>query len=63
MRLVLSLVLPYAFMGYFPATAVLSLGDAPWLGLPTPVAAVWCPLLGRWAFHRGPSRYEKSSGS
>ena len=59
-RVILSVVLPYAFMSYFPATAVLSLGSTSWLGLLTPVAAVWCLLLGRWAFRRGLLRYESA---
>lgn len=61
-RVILSVVLPYAFMSYFPATTVLSVGSASWLGLLTPVAAVWCLFLGRWAFRRGLLRYE-SAGS
>ena len=56
-RLILPLVLPYAFMTCFPATAVLSPGSTPWPGPLTPVAATWCLLLGRWAFRRGLLRY------
>ncbi len=59
-RVILSVVLPYAFMSYFPVTAVLALGSTSWLGLLTPVAAVWCLLLGRWAFRRGLLRYESA---
>lgn len=59
-RLALTLVLPYAFMSYFPAGVVLSTGTAPWVGLLTPVAAVYCLALGAWAFRAGVARYESS---
>ena len=59
-RVALSLVLPYAFMSYFPAQAVLSRGTAHWLGLLTPLAAVWCIALGAIVFRRGMLRYESS---
>lgn len=59
-RLALSIVLPYAFMSYFPAQAVLSQGSARWLGLLTPVVAVWCLALGAIVFRRGTLRYEST---
>lgn len=59
-RLALTAVLPYAFMSYFPAAAVLSDGTAHWLGLFTPVVAVYCLWLGVTAFRRGMTRYESS---
>jgi ABC-2 type transport system permease protein len=59
-RIVLTAVLPYAFMSYFPAAAVLSGGTARWLGLLTPVAALYCLWLGTVVFRFGLSRYESS---
>jgi ABC-2 type transport system permease protein len=59
-RLALSVVLPYAFMSYFPAQAVLSTGTAHWLGFLTPLVAVWCLLLGALVFRRGMLRYESA---
>lgn len=59
-RIVLTAVLPYAFMSYFPAATFLSEGTTRWLGLLTPLAAVYCLWLGTFAFHRGLARYESS---
>jgi ABC-2 type transport system permease protein len=59
-RLALSIVLPYAFMSYFPAQAVLTTGTAHWVGLLTPLVAVWCLVLGALVFRRGMLRYESS---
>jgi ABC-2 type transport system permease protein len=59
-RLALSVVLPYAFMSYFPAQAVLTKGTAHWLGLLTPLVAVWCLALGAIVFRRGMLRYESA---
>jgi ABC-2 type transport system permease protein len=59
-RIVLTAVLPYAFMSYFPAAAVLSDGAARWLGLLTPVVAVYCLWLGARVFRFGLARYESS---
>lgn len=59
-RLALTLVLPYAFMSYFPAGVVLSTGNAPWVGLLTPVVAVYCLVLGSRVFRAGVARYESS---
>lgn len=59
-RLVLAVVLPYAFMSFFPATAVLGRGAPQWVGLLTPLAAGYCLLLGTWVFRRGLVRYESA---
>jgi ABC-2 type transport system permease protein len=59
-RIALTVILPYAFMSYFPAAAILSMGTSRWLGLLTPVAAVYCLWLGTAIFRRGLARYESS---
>ncbi len=59
-RIAITAVLPYAFMSYFPAAAVLSAGTARWLGLLTPAVAVYCLWLGVAVFRHGLSRYESS---
>jgi ABC-2 type transport system permease protein len=59
-RIAITAVLPYAFMSYFPAAAVLSDGTGRWLGLLTPAVAVYCLWLGVAVFRRGLSRYESS---
>jgi ABC-2 type transport system permease protein len=59
-RITITAVLPYAFMSYFPASAVLSTGTGRWLGLLTPLAAVYSLWLGVTVFRRGLARYESS---
>ena len=59
-RLVLSVVLPYAFMSFYPATSITSRGSAPWIGYLTPLVAVYCLYLGVRVFRLGVSRYESA---
>lgn len=59
-RLALSVVLPYAFMSFFPATAILGRGPVPWLGYLTPVLAIYCLALGIGVFNLGLRRYEST---
>jgi len=59
-RLALAVVLPYAFMSYFPASAVLSTGVAHWLGFLTPLVALYCLAMGAYVFRRGTLRYEST---
>ncbi|MEU3116033.1 MULTISPECIES: ABC transporter permease [Micromonospora] len=59
-RITLTVVLPYAFMSFFPAAAVLAHGPARWLGLLTPVVAIYCLWIGTTVFRYGLSRYESS---
>ncbi|MGY4643756.1 ABC transporter permease [Cellulomonas sp. URHB0016] len=58
----LTFVLPYAFMSYFPATAVLSTSNTSWVGWLTPLVAAYCLVAGVRVFRKGMARYE-SSGS
>lgn len=59
-RLVLSVVLPYAFMSYFPASTILSTGAYPWIGLFTPFIAAYCLYLGARVFRHGMNRYQST---
>ncbi len=59
-QLVLTLVLPYAFVSYFPASVVLSAGTYPWVGLLTPLVAAYCLFVGARVFRAGVARYESS---
>ncbi|MBX7269050.1 ABC-2 family transporter protein [Micromonospora sp. Llam7] len=59
-RIAITAVLPYAFMSYYPAAAILSDGTARLLGLLTPVVALYCLWLGTTVFRHGLSRYESS---
>jgi ABC-2 type transport system permease protein len=63
-QLLLSVGLPFAFMSFYPATAVLGAGHGegtdPWLGALTPLVAIYCLGLGAWIFRIGLRRYESS---
>jgi ABC-2 type transport system permease protein len=60
LRLVLSTAVPFAFVGFFPASFVLGHGPNAWLGLLTPIVAAWCVLATVMIFRRGMRRYEGS---
>jgi ABC-2 type transport system permease protein len=59
-QLVLSVLLPFAFMSFYPATSVLGHGAPAWIGLLTPLVAVYCLFLGVCVFRLGLRRYESS---
>jgi ABC-2 type transport system permease protein len=59
-QVVLTVVLPYAFMSYLPATALLQETSLWPLGLLTPLVAAYTLFLGAWLFRRGLRRYESS---
>ncbi|WP_269203877.1 ABC-2 family transporter protein [Motilibacter peucedani] len=60
MRIVLTVALPYAFMSFLPATALLQDRHLWQVGLLTPLVAAYCLGLGAWLFRRGLVRYESS---
>jgi ABC-2 type transport system permease protein len=59
-RLAIGVVIPFAFISYFPVS--LLLGDRPdsWVGLLTPLVAVWCVAAALFLFRRGLRRYESA---
>lgn len=59
-QVVLTVVLPYAFMSYLPATALLQETRLWAIGLLTPLVAAYTLLLGAWLFRRGLRRYESA---
>ncbi|WP_233605962.1 ABC-2 family transporter protein [Micromonospora sp. Llam0] len=68
-RLVLVVGLPFAFVGFFPASAVLGAGgdDAvragvgpTWLGWLTPLVAAYCVAVAALIFRAGLRRYESA---
>ncbi|KAB8158857.1 ABC transporter permease [Streptomyces sp. 3MP-14] len=62
LRLALGVLLPFAFVGTFPMGFVLAVGDHAWLGLLTPLVAVYCWAVALFVFRLGLRRYE-SAGS
>jgi len=57
-RLAISVLVPFAFVSFFPVAVLLGRGGSARLGLLTPAVAVYCVLAARWAFNRGLRRYE-----
>lgn len=55
----LCVVVPFAFVSFFPATFLID-GQYGWVGLLTPVVAVYCLLVSRAVFRRGLLRYEST---
>jgi ABC-2 type transport system permease protein len=60
LRLGLSVAVPFAFISFFPAAWLLSAGRFSWLGLLTPVVAVYCVAVAVLVFNRGLRRYEST---
>ncbi len=56
----ITVVLPFAFMSFFPASAVLGHDDLAWIGLLTPLVAVYTLAVGAWVFRRGLLQYESA---
>jgi ABC-2 type transport system permease protein len=61
LKATLGFALPFAFVSFFPVSFVLGHGSA-WVGLLTPLVAVYCVAVAAWVFSRGLRRYE-SAGS
>lgn len=57
-QLFISILVPYAFISYYPASFLLGKGEWPALGLLTPVVAAICLALSLLMFNRGLRKYE-----
>jgi len=62
LRVLLSGVLPVAFVSFLPAAWLLDRGGYGWLGLLAPLVAAYCVGVSLFVFRRGLRRYE-STGS
>ncbi|GAA0794368.1 ABC transporter permease [Spirilliplanes yamanashiensis] len=56
----LGVVLPFAFVSFFPVSWLTGEGGTGWLGLLTPLVGVYCVVLAAWVFRRGLTRYESA---
>ena len=59
-RVALTVVIPFAFVSFYPAAAVLGHGQDSWVGLLTPLVAGYCVVVAGAVFRRGLRRYESS---
>lgn len=58
-RVIVTLVLPYAFLSYFPALVLLDRdSNWRWLGFCTPLAALWVVLVTRFVWGKALNRYQ-----
>lgn len=58
-RVIVTLILPYAFLSYFPALVLLDRdSEWKWLGFCTPVAALWVLLVTKWVWGKALNRYQ-----
>lgn len=60
LKAVLGAVLPFAFISFFPTAYLLDAGSSRWIGLVTPVVALYCACAAAFIFKRGLRRYESS---
>lgn len=65
----ISVAIPFAFISFFPAATIFSKGDwhegpvtlpVRWIGLATPLVALYCLGMGIYLFRRGLRRYESA---
>lgn len=59
-QLLVSIVVPYAFISYFPASYLFGKGEWPLLGLLSPVVALLCIFLAIAIFNKGLKKYESA---
>jgi ABC-2 type transport system permease protein len=57
-QLFFSIILPYAFVSFFPAAYLFGKEEWGWIGLLTPVASIYCVIVGLSIFKKGVSQYE-----
>ncbi|MFG2041315.1 ABC transporter permease [Dactylosporangium sp. NPDC048998] len=60
LKVVLGVVVPFAFVTVFPVGFVMGMGTRPWLGLLTPVVAALCLAVALFVFRTGLRRYESA---
>nr|WP_296064237.1 ABC-2 family transporter protein [uncultured Actinoplanes sp.] len=60
LKAALGAVLPFAFVSFFPVAYLVNMGQSRWLGLMTPLVAVYCAGAAALIFKRGLRRYESA---
>ncbi|MCU7725967.1 ABC-2 family transporter protein [Actinoplanes sp. KI2] len=60
LKVALGVIIPFAFITTFPVGLLLQTGPVFWLGLLTPVVAVYCLTVALAAFFNGLRRYESA---
>lgn len=57
-RITIGLAVPFAFASALPIAFLLDRGDFAWLGLLSPLVALYCGIMACWIFKKGLRRYE-----
>ena len=57
-QIFITVVLPYAFIAYFPAVYIFDKGSWGWVAWLMPLVAVWCIVVARALFYAGLKRYD-----
>lgn len=60
LRILVTYVLPYAFISYIPTSYILGKDDWAWTAWLLPLVAAWCVFAARGVFYRGLSSYESA---
>jgi viologen exporter family transport system permease protein len=60
LKAMLGIAVPFAFISTFPVGAVLGTGSSAWVGLLTPLVAVYCLTVALMIFYRGLRRYDSA---
>jgi ABC-2 type transport system permease protein len=60
LKATLGFALPFAFVSFFPVSFLVDSGRSAWIGLLTPLVAVYCLGVARLVFSRGLRRYESA---
>ena len=60
LKATLGFVVPFAFISTFPISFLMNAGSTPWLGLLTPMVAVYCVGIALVVFSCGLRRYESA---
>jgi len=55
-----TIAVPYAFIGFFPATYLFGKGGLGFLGLLSPLVAAYCAAMAVFVFNRGLRKYEST---
>ncbi|MEP7055817.1 MAG: ABC-2 family transporter protein [Actinomycetota bacterium] len=59
-RALITAAIPFAFISFFPAAAILHRGPTWWIGLLTPAVAAYCLFVATAIFRRGLRRYDSA---
>jgi ABC-2 type transport system permease protein len=57
-QIFIAIVVPYAFVGFIPASYLFEVDGWSFIGWFSPLMSVYCIIISIWIFHKGLNRYE-----